>query len=79
MTIRLDIADTPTALRDLVTRVQGGDEVEIAEGGQVLAKLISFEDAARRRGFGMFKGRVWIADDFDAPLSDEELKEWGML
>jgi len=73
MTIRLELSDTLTGLRDLVARVQVGDEVEIAEGGRVLAKLISFEDAARRRGFGMLKGRVWMADDFDAPLSDEEL------
>lgn len=79
MTIRLDIADAPASLRELIAQVQNGDEVEIAEGDRVLAKLISFEEAARRRGFGMYKGRVWMSDDFDAPLSDEELKEWGML
>ncbi|HWE04900.1 MAG TPA: hypothetical protein VG326_21010 [Tepidisphaeraceae bacterium] len=35
---------------------------------------------AESRGhlFGMFKGKIWVSDDFDAPLSDEELKEWGL-
>ncbi|MDP2322190.1 MAG: hypothetical protein Q8O42_22975 [Acidobacteriota bacterium] len=40
-----------------------------------------------RRGFtpaprkklrtGDWKGKFWISPDFDAPLSDQELKEWG--
>jgi len=24
----------------------------------------------------MFKGQVWMADDFNASLSEEELREW---
>lgn len=26
------------------------------------------DDSAIRAGFGGFKGRVWMSDDFDAPL-----------
>jgi antitoxin (DNA-binding transcriptional repressor) of toxin-antitoxin stability system len=78
-TIRLNIDEVHESLRDLVTKVLSGSEIEIAEKGQLVAKLIPYEEAARRRGFGMFKGKIWIADDFDAPMSDEELKEWGML
>jgi hypothetical protein len=22
------------------------------------------------------KGKIWIADDFDAPMTEEELREW---
>jgi antitoxin (DNA-binding transcriptional repressor) of toxin-antitoxin stability system len=79
MTVRLDLSDAPAGLRELVAQVTSGNDVEIADGGRVVAKLLSFEEAARRRGFGMFKGRVWVSDDFDAPLTDEELKGWGML
>ena len=27
---------------------------------------------------GMWKGKVWMSDDFDAPLPPEMLKEWGV-
>lgn len=25
---------------------------------------------------GALKGKIWIADDFDAPMSDEEYSQW---
>ncbi len=28
------------------------------------------EDPEKRRGFGVLKGKVWMADDFDEPLDD---------
>ena len=34
--------------------------------------------AARARGFGAFAGRVWMSDDCFDPMTDEELKEWGL-
>jgi len=26
----------------------------------------------------MFKGQIWMSEDFNAPLSEEELKDWGL-
>ena len=30
----------------------------------------------KRPKFGSLKGKVWIADDFDDPLPEEELELW---
>lgn len=32
------------------------------------------EKAARRGGLGIWKGKIWMADDFDEPL--EDLKDY---
>ena len=32
------------------------------------------ENLKKRGGFGIWKGKIWIADDFDAPL--EEFEEY---
>ena len=36
------------------------------------------EENPRLRALGMYKGQIWMADDFNAPLSDGELKDWGL-
>src|SRR5436305_232419 len=36
----------------------------------------AMEEADRSIGFGAFKGKIWISDDFDAPMTEEELREW---
>jgi hypothetical protein len=37
-----------------------------------LVKIVS----ERRRALGQWRGRVRMADDFDAPLSEAELAGW---
>lgn len=34
--------------------------------------------AAHARGYGMYAGQVWMSDDCWDPLTDEELKDWGL-
>lgn len=59
-----------TALSKLVDRAAAGEEIVIAKAGRPLARLVPFQRSARPRQPGGWEGRVWIADDFDAPLPD---------
>ena len=72
--------DNPEAkLADLVDKAAAGEEVIIEKNGQPVARLVIVEDPERRAGFGSMKGKIWIADDFDAPLPDEVLRDFGMI
>ena len=46
----------------------------IADHGRAVARLVPIEPEGRV--FGAFKGRIVIADDFDAPLTPEVLAEF---
>lgn len=63
-----------TQFSKLLERAEAGEEIVIARGGKPVARLVPLRGARRAgRRPGLLKGRVHIADDFDAPLSDEEL------
>ena len=66
--IEVDIDDANTQFSGLIARVEQGEEVVIARAGQPIAKLVRADRAKRNRKLGEFAGKIWIADDFDAPL-----------
>ena len=50
----------------------------IARNGAPVARLVPFL-TPRAKGLSVdtWKGRIQMAVDFDAPLTDEELEGWG--
>lgn len=63
-----------TQLSRLLERAEAGEEIIIARGGKPVARLVSLRGARRAaRKPGLLKGRVHMTDDFDAPLSEDEL------
>ena len=71
-----NISDAKATLSKLIERVLSGEEVIIGKAGKPVAKLVPYdvESSPRELGVGNWKGRIWMADDFDAPL--EEFKEY---
>lgn len=67
--------EAKTTLSQLVDQVENGEEVVLARAGQPVARIVPIRAAERRR-LGAWKGRVRMADDFDAPLPDSELALW---
>jgi prevent-host-death family protein len=64
-----------THLSQLLARVEAGEDIVIGRAGHPVARLVPFTGTATpRRRFGGWRGKGWIADDFDAPLPDEILK-----
>ena len=73
--MEVNIHVAKTHLSRLLQRVAGGEEITIARAGVPVARLVAIEpDKKKARPLGMDRGRIWIADDFDAPLPDDLLK-----
>ena len=80
--MEVNIHEAKTHLSRLLQRVAAGEEVTIARAGVPVARLVAVKAKPNKiRLLGMDRGRIWIADDFDAPLPDDLLKPfyWGKL
>src|SRR5690348_16058541 len=64
----VNLSEAKTKLSELVERAAAGEEIVIAKAGKPKARLVSLAPAGTERRSGVWKGKVWIADDFDAPL-----------
>lgn len=64
-----DIHEAKTHLSRLVEEAAGGEDIVIAKVG----KPVAIDQALRPRRRGRLKGKIWIAEDFDAPLPAEVL------
>ena len=76
---QVNVHQAKTQLSKLLAEVEKGHEIVVARDGKPVAKLVPFSARKKNRiAFGDLKGRIWIADDFDAPLPDALLDEWGL-
>jgi prevent-host-death family protein len=71
--MEINIHQAKTHFSKLLKRVAAGEEVTISRAGVPVAKLIGIASAKAARPLGAMEGQIWIADDFDAPMSKEEL------
>jgi prevent-host-death family protein len=69
----INIYEAKTQLSKLVDRAASGRDVVIARGGKPVARLTSLAPGKQPLRYGLLKGKVRIASDFDAPLPDEVL------
>jgi prevent-host-death family protein len=68
---QVSVEEAGQKLKELLGRVACGDEIVITDDAdRPVAKLVSVRSSARKREAGHAKGRIRIADDFDAPLQD---------
>ncbi|HLJ68436.1 MAG TPA: type II toxin-antitoxin system Phd/YefM family antitoxin [Chloroflexota bacterium] len=70
---QVNIHEAKTHLSRLVEDAARGDEIIIARAGKPVARLVSIDDNATPRCPGLLRDKIWIADDFDAPLPEEML------
>ena len=68
MSEQINIYDAKTQLSKLVERAEAGEEIIIARGGRPAARLVPFRTSSVERKPGRMRGRIRIAEDFDAPL-----------
>jgi len=64
----VNIHQAKSQLSDMVSRAADGEEFVIAKAGKPRARLVPLAARPIRRRPGGGKGKVWVADDFDAPL-----------
>ncbi len=69
----INIHEAKTHLSKLLEEVRLGGEVVIAKSGKPMARLTGISPAKPIRKPGFLKGKIKIADNFDAPLPDDML------
>ena len=68
------VHEAKTNFSKLLKAVEDGDEVIVHRGDKPVARIVRYEEETGMRGFGALKGKIWMSDDFDAPL--EEFEEY---
>jgi prevent-host-death family protein len=66
----VNIHEAKTHFSKIIDSVRYGQEVIIAMAGKPVAKIVPLESKPKRR-FGLLKGKIKIAKDFDASLPEE--------
>ena len=81
MSTSVAIHDAQQRLPELFDRVELGEEILIEREGHPPMKLVPVPapqpELRRRIGGQNLLGITYIAPDFDAPMTEEELAEWG--
>jgi prevent-host-death family protein len=72
----INIHEAKTHFSRLVERAERGEEIIIARSGRPVARLVPLEGQEKPRVFGRMRGKIRIADDFDAPLPDDILDQF---
>jgi len=72
----LNLYDAKARLSALVDEAAAGAEIIIAKNGKPRARLVPIRQQARREP-GAAKGKIWISQDFDAPLPDDLARAFG--
>jgi prevent-host-death family protein len=75
MTEIVNISQAKVSLSRLLDRALAGEEIVIARNGEPLVRLVPVPRPAERkpRVPGRYKGKIWIAPDFE--FTDAEIEE----
>jgi len=68
-----NIHQAKTNLSKLIEKTQAGEDIIIAKAGKPVVKLTPYQKKLEPRKLGLWKGKVWIAPDFDE--EDEEINK----
>lgn len=75
MTKIVNMHEAKTNLSKLVEEAEHGEDILLARAGKVVARIVALRPA-RARELGQWKGKVRMAEDFDAPLPEDDLAHW---
>ena len=69
----VNIYDAKTRLSQLVDKAASGEDVVVSRNGKPLVRITRLAAPKRQIKYGVLKGRIKVAKDFDAPLPAEVL------
>ncbi len=61
----VNIHQAKTNLSKLIEKTLEGEEVVIAKAGKPVVKLTAYKEKLKPRKLGLWKGKIWVSDDFD--------------
>lgn len=70
----MNVAEAKARLAELIDAALSGEEIIIARRNAPLVRLVPLDEARPRTVSGLFRGRIQMSDDFDAPI--EELADY---
>lgn len=73
MPVIMNTHQAKSNLSKLIEQALAGQEVVIAKAGKPVAKLVAYKEKLKPRQPGLWKGKIWVADDFDE--EDEEINK----
>lgn len=59
----------------LLGKIEAGEEIILEKAGKPIARVIPIRKKGKRV-LGKEKGKIWMSDDFDAPLPKDVLSEF---
>lgn len=62
---QVNVYEAKTHLSRLLNEVESGEEIVIGRAGRPVAMLVPYRKPQQQRQPGAWRGRVWMADDFD--------------
>lgn len=65
---QVNIYEAKTHFSKYVEKAESGEDVIIARGGKQVARLTAITPSTHTIQFGVLKGKVRLADDFDSEL-----------
>ena len=71
----VNIHEAKTHLSRLVERVEAGEEITLARAGRPVARLVPYRVRHEPRKLGIWKGKVWMAEDWDSPETNAEVAQ----
>lgn len=71
--LTFNVHQAKSQLSKLLAEVSIGKEVIIAKAGKPVAKLVAYKKELKPRKSGLWKGKVWISDNFDE--EDKEINK----
>jgi prevent-host-death family protein len=72
---QVNMHEAKTHLSKLVERVEAGEEIVIARAGKPVARLVPVEQPKPKREFGFWKGKLWLAPDWDSEETNRQIAE----
>ena len=74
MTTTVGIHEAKTTLSQLISRVEGGEEIVISRSGTPVVKLVLLDNRSRQKRLGALKGRVPQFSDSEWAELDEQIR-----
>jgi prevent-host-death family protein len=68
--MKVNMAEAKARLAELIDAALGGEDVVIARRNKPVVRLVVVKEARVKPVAGLFRGRIRLGDDFDAPLDD---------
>jgi len=69
----VNVFEAKTNLSKLIAKAEKGEDVIIARAGKPVVRLTRLEPDKPKIRFGLLKGKIHVADDFDAYLPEDFL------